>query len=149
MLENDSAQFACIGLNFGYYYDASPIIAYDGGIAPEYSLGEYTPSTVPGCRVPHAFLNETTSLYDRLGPAYTLLRFDVSLDIAPLQRAADRAGVPLSVLDLDPASLSATYDAPLILVRPDQHVAWRGQSIEPAAESLFDLVRGAIAARAA
>jgi 2-polyprenyl-6-methoxyphenol hydroxylase-like FAD-dependent oxidoreductase len=149
MLENDSAQFACIGLNFGYYYDASPIIAYDGASAPAYSLGAYTPSTVPGCRLPHAFVNGTTSLYDLLGAGYTLIRFDPSLEIGAFQRAAERSGVPLTVVDLDAATLDVSYDCALILVRPDQHVAWRGERIGPSAESLFERLRGALTAQAA
>jgi hypothetical protein len=149
MIENDSAQFACIGLNFGYYYEASPIIAYDGAAAPGYSLGQYTPSTVPGCRMPHAFVNGTTSLYDILGPGYTLVRFDPSIDVAALRRSAERAGVPLTVLDLDPATVDTAYDVPLVLVRPDQHVAWRGQTIGGSAEALFDRLRGALAVQAA
>jgi hypothetical protein len=31
-------------LNFGAYYDASPIIAYDGSRQPSYSMDSYTPS---------------------------------------------------------------------------------------------------------
>jgi len=149
MLETDSAQFACIGLNFGYYYDGSPIIAYDGVAAPAYSLGHYTPSTVPGCRMPHAFVNGTTSLYDLLGPAYTLVRFDRTIDVAPLQRSAERTGVPLTVLDLDPANVDTHYDVALVLVRPDHHVAWRGQTVAGAAEALLDRLRGARAVQAA
>jgi 2-polyprenyl-6-methoxyphenol hydroxylase-like FAD-dependent oxidoreductase len=149
ILETDSAQFACIGLNFGYYYEASPIIAYDGAVAPAYSLGEYTPSTVPGCRMPHAFVDGTTSLYDLLGPGYTLVRFDPSVEVAALQRAAERTGVPLTVLDLDPARLDTAYDVALVLVRPDQHVAWRGPAIGGAAEALFERLRGGLTAQAA
>jgi 2-polyprenyl-6-methoxyphenol hydroxylase-like FAD-dependent oxidoreductase len=149
MIENDSAQFACIGLNFGYYYEGSPIIAYDGAAAPAYSLGEYTPSTVPGCRLPHAFVDGTVSLYDRLGAGYTLLRLNPAIDVMPLVRAAEREGVPLTVLDLDPASLDVSYDAALVLVRPDQHVAWRGDAVGHNAESLFERLRGAITAQAA
>lgn len=47
-----------------------------------YSMGEVTASTVPGCRVPHFWLAPGRSLYDELGPAYTLLRFDPAVDVA-------------------------------------------------------------------
>jgi hypothetical protein len=56
------AQYYAAGLNFGYFYDNSPIIAYDNGRAPEYSMAAYTPSTVPGCRAPHAWLRDGRSL---------------------------------------------------------------------------------------
>jgi 2-polyprenyl-6-methoxyphenol hydroxylase-like FAD-dependent oxidoreductase len=46
-------QYCCGGLNFGYFYDRSPIIAHDDEVAPPYSMYDYTPSTTPGCRTPH------------------------------------------------------------------------------------------------
>ena len=74
-------QYCCGGLNFGYFYDASPIIAYDGEAAPAYTMSDFTPSTVPGCRVPHLWLRDGRSLYDALGPGYTLLRRDRSVEV--------------------------------------------------------------------
>ena len=49
-------QYACAGLNFGPYYDRSPIIAYDGAACPPYTMATYNASTVPGCRTPHLWL---------------------------------------------------------------------------------------------
>ena len=69
-------QYACAGLNFGTYYDRSPIIAYDGSEHPAYTMDSYTPSTVPGCRTPHLWCEDGSSLYDAMGPEFTLLRFD-------------------------------------------------------------------------
>ena len=69
-------QYACAGLNFGTYYDRSPIIAYDGAEHPAYTMDSYTPSTVPGCRTPHFWRDDGSSLYDAMGPEFTLLRFD-------------------------------------------------------------------------
>jgi hypothetical protein len=65
-------QFCCGGLNFGYFYDRSPIIVYDGAEQPAYTMAEFTPSTVPGCRAPHFWLRNGRSTYDLLGPGYTL-----------------------------------------------------------------------------
>ena len=129
-------QYCCAGLNFGYFYDRSPIIAYDGAEAPAYSMGDYTPSTVPGCRMPHIDLPDGSSVYDRLGDFYTLVRAsdrDGGRDGGQaLLRAARAAGVPLTVLDCPAAT---EYDHALMLVRPDQHVAWRGDGdpADPAA----------------
>ncbi|MEY3637112.1 MAG: 2,4-dichlorophenol 6-monooxygenase, partial [Pseudomonadota bacterium] len=39
-------QFCCEGLNFGYYYEGSPIIAHEDEPAPAYSMGSFTPSTI-------------------------------------------------------------------------------------------------------
>ena len=81
-------QYACAGLNFGTYYDRSPIIAYDGAEHPAYTMDSYTPSTVPGCRTPHLWREDGGSLYDAMGPEFTLLRFDPAVDVAALERAA-------------------------------------------------------------
>ncbi len=138
-------QFACAGLNFGYYYDASPLIAYDGEPAPPYTMFDYTPSTVPGCRTPHFWLPGGRSLYDALGPNYTLLRFDPGREIAPLLGAAADRGVPLAVLDIPerpPCGVPA-YRHALAISRPDQHLAWRGDRIPENPGALIERLRGA------
>jgi 2-polyprenyl-6-methoxyphenol hydroxylase-like FAD-dependent oxidoreductase len=130
------------GLNFGYFYADSPIIAYDGEPHPAYTMQHFTPSTVPGCRAPHLWLKDRRSLYDSLGPEYTLIRLDPAVCISGLVEAAARRGVPLTVLDVDSPEAQAVYARDLVLVRPDQHVAWRSDK-EPAAPlELIDLVRG-------
>ena len=136
-------QFACAGLNYGYFYDDSPLIAYDGEPAPGYTMHDYTPSTVPGCRTPHIWLEGDRSLYDEMGPDYTLLRFDPAIDVQPLIDATRDRGVPLDVLDIPSVDLPAPYTTRLLLSRPDQHVAWRGDTLPPDALGLIDLIRGA------
>lgn len=135
-------QFACAGLNFGYFYDRSPLIAYDGEAQPGYSMFDYTPSTVPGCRTPHFWLAEGRSLYDALGPDYTLLRFDPSVDVSALLAAAGQCGMPLAVLDIRADEIPPAYEHKLLLSRPDQHVAWRGDALPKNVQGLIDLVRG-------
>lgn len=139
MLALHTPQFCCGGLNFGSFYDQSSIIAYDGETAPPYTMDQFTPSTVPGCRTPHIWLRDGRSLYDAMGPGYTLLRFDRSADLDPIVTAAHARGVPLSVLDVERAP---PYDHKLVLSRPDQHVAWRGNAAPADAGSLIDLLRG-------
>jgi hypothetical protein len=136
-------QYCCGGLNFGYFYDRSPIIAYDGDSHPPYTISEFTPSSVPGCRAPHFWLESRRSLYDALGPDYTLLRFDPKACVSGLVEAAARRGVPLLVLDIEAPDARALYGRHLVLVRPDQHVAWRGDAEPAAPMELIDLVRGA------
>ncbi len=136
-------QYACAGLNFGTYYDRSPIIAYDGAEQPAYTMDSYTPSTVPGCRTPHLWCEEGVSLYDAMGPEFTLLKFDSAADVAALERAARQRGVPLKVLEIKPTA--AVYDGSrLVLSRPDQHVAWRGDRLPPDPLALIDHVRGVV-----
>lgn len=143
MYDANVGQFACLGLNFGTYYEASPITVYDGETAPAYDLSTYHPSTVPGCRTPHLWLADGTSLYDRMGDGYTLLRTDRGVDAAPLLEAAAARGVPLELLDLTQQEAAGLYDRKLVLSRPDQMVAWRGDAVPDDPLGLIDLVRGA------
>lgn len=139
----DVEQQCCGGLNFGYFYDRSPIIAYDGEEAPTYTMGTFTSTTVPGCRVPHVWLEGRRSLYDAMGPDYTLLCLDPLVHVAGIVAAAAERGLPLAVLDVRSREAPELYRHKLVLVRPDQHVAWRGDA-EPADPlALVDLVRGA------
>jgi 2-polyprenyl-6-methoxyphenol hydroxylase-like FAD-dependent oxidoreductase len=141
-------QYACAGLNFGAYYDQSPIIAYDGATQPTYTMSGYTPSTVPGCRTPHFFRGDGSSLYDAMGPEFTLLRLDPMLDVTALAGAAGEKRVPLRILDVGTSDATkpeaAAYEGGrLVLSRPDQHVAWRGNSVPDDPVALIDRIRGA------
>jgi hypothetical protein len=139
----DVQEQCCGGLNFGYSYAGSPIIAYDGERHPAYTMQDFTPSTVPGCRLPHLWLQGRRSLYDALGPVYTLIRVNPRVRVSELIGAAARRGVPLTLLDVDAPAAHTLFMRDLVLVRPDQHVAWRGNQ-EPAAPlGLIDFVRGA------
>src|SRR3984885_14537751 len=140
--ELDIKQQCCGGLNFGYSYAGSPIIAYDGSSPPPYSMRDFTPSTVPGCRTPHLWLADGRSLYDALGPEFTLIRTDPGVPVSRLVGAASERGVPLTVLDLDAPDARSLYAENLVLVRPDQHVAWRGDQEPPSPVKLIDTVRG-------
>jgi 2-polyprenyl-6-methoxyphenol hydroxylase-like FAD-dependent oxidoreductase len=135
-------QYCCGGLNFGYFYEGSPLIAYDGTTPPAYTMYDFTPSTVPGCRTPHVWLADGRSLYDAFGGGYTLLRFDPHVSAAGLASAAAARDVPLTVLDVKSPG-AGVYDRKLVLSRPDQHVAWRGDAEPHDPSALIDLVRGA------
>jgi hypothetical protein len=136
-------QYCCGGLNFGTYYEASPIIAYDGAAHPAFSMSGFTPSTVPGCRTPHVWLSDGRSLYDAMGPEYTLLRLDTAVDVTHLVAAARERGVPLAVVDVGSPETVGIYTTKLALSRPDQHVAWRGDACPKDSLALVDLIRGA------
>jgi hypothetical protein len=135
-------QQCCGGLNFGYFYAASPVIAYDGAAHPVYSMGSFESSSVPGCRAPHFWLNDKRSLYDALGDGYGLIRFDQDVAVDGLVAAAKRRGVPFKVLHIDDAEAAALYAKKLILVRPDRHVAWRADLEPNDPLELIDLIRG-------
>lgn len=139
----DRSQFDCIGLNFGIDYADSPIVWPDGSQAPPFEIGSYTPSTTPGCRLPHLWLHDGRALYDVLGPGFTLvvLGAGAGVRIAPLVDAATRRGLPLEVVTVDEPNAAGLLSAPLILVRPDQHVGWRGDRL-PDPDALLDRVTG-------
>ena len=134
-------QFSPEGLNFGYFYDASPIIVHDGA-APAYTMGDATPSTVPGCRMPH-FDIDGTPVLDLLGPDYTLLRFEPNIDLAGLLSAAEVAGLPITVVDAPRPTRPDVFTASLLIVRCDQHIAWRGDEPPPDPHELIERLRGA------
>ena len=141
-------QYCCGGLNFGYFYSQSPVIAYDDGEHPTYTMYDFTPSTVPGCRAPHFFLPNGQSLYDLLGPDYSILRFDPAVSIDGIVQAAAHRGMPLVVVDLPAECAGDLYHHKLALIRPDQHIAWRGDSEPSDPLALIDLLRGAAVAAA-
>jgi hypothetical protein len=137
-------QYCCAGLNFGYYYDHSPLIAYDGETPPPYTMGGFTPSTAPGARAPHVWLGAGRSLYDAFGPGYTLLHLDARVQISPLVAAAASSNMPLTVIDLhDNEDAKKNYAEALVMVRPDQHIVWRGASVPADPGSLIALLTGA------
>ncbi len=137
-------QFCCGGLNFGYYYDGSPIIAPDGEAPPAYTMDSFTGSTVPGCRAPHFWLRDGRSLYDAFSPGYTLLRFDKAVPVAALVDAAAARRVPLTVLDVEADAVPPAYRHALVLCRADQHVVWRGDAVAQDASGLVERLRGAV-----
>ena len=136
-------QYCCAGLNFGYYYDGSPLIAYDGEIPPPYTMGGFTPSTAPGARAPHVWLRDGRSLYDAFGPGYALLRLDETVQVSTLVAAAARSNMPLTVIDLhDNDDAKRNYAEALVMVRPDQHIAWRGAIVPADPDGLIALLTG-------
>lgn len=138
------AQYCAAGLNFGYFYDRSPIIAYDGEQAPDYSMGTFTPSTVPGCRAPHVWLDDGRSLYDALGPDFSLLCRDphTDADVEPFVAAAASRGIPLRVVDLTSEEAGSRYDRRFTMCRSDQHIVWRGDEMPADPDRVLDRLAG-------
>ncbi len=128
------SEFHSLGFVLNYQYDDSPVIADDG--ASDESGAR------PGARLPHLWLPDGTSLYDRLGPGLSLLRLRDDSDPAPLIEAATTRGVPLDIVEVRGEALEERYGAPLILVRPDQHVAWRGTADPRTAGAIVDRACG-------
>ncbi|MEI6723291.1 MAG: hypothetical protein WCO67_21215, partial [Betaproteobacteria bacterium] len=130
-----------LGVQLGYRYANSPVIVPDGTPQPPDVPSEYVPSTWPGCRAPHAWLSPGRSTLDLFGRGFVLLRFGTARGTA-LASAAQRAGLPLETVDIADASIAALYAAPLVLVRPDGHVAWRGSDEPGLSDSVIAQVTG-------
>lgn len=130
------------GVELGYRYDESPIIVHEGE-QPTIDPIQYKPTTRPGARLPHVFLEPGVSVHDRLGLYFTLVIIGEG-DASTFERASAETGVPLAILRLGNPDLRNIYERDLILVRPDQHVAWRGDSPPADAEALLRLVSGTI-----
>lgn len=135
-----------LGVQLGARYDRSPVVAGDGADPPPDSFTRYTPSSVPGGRLPHLWLDDRHgphgSLFDRLGAHFTLLVPAGRPETGGIERAASARGVPLAVLRLRDQVARDLYGADLILVRPDQHVAWRGNRQPADPDALVARVAG-------
>jgi FAD binding domain/Aromatic-ring hydroxylase, C-terminal len=130
-LEVKHSEFHSLGLVLGYDYRDSSVVVADGQPLPEPKLDTFVPSAHPGARLPHAWLPDGSSIYDHLGEGFTVLRMSPHRDATPLLDAAQRQSVPLTLLDLSfTPQLRQSYGADLLLIRPDQHIAWRGSRIE-------------------
>ncbi|MEA3184879.1 MAG: hypothetical protein QOJ74_1356 [Ilumatobacteraceae bacterium] len=125
-----NGEFHSLGLVLGYDYRRSSIVVADGTPEPNIDPAIFTPTARPGARLPHRWLLDGRSIYDVLGAGFTLLLSDPRADPTPLVVAAAKRAIPLAVVDLcalgcAPADLAAAFEAAMVLVRPDQHVAWR------------------------
>ncbi|MEK9661688.1 MAG: FAD-dependent oxidoreductase [Alphaproteobacteria bacterium] len=136
------SEFNIPGITFGTRYDGSPIIATDGTDPPPDRANEYVPTACPGGRAPHLWLDGETSLFDRFGFDFTLLRFAGSAETGAFEHAAATAGLPMAIVDIASDEARDLYGADYALIRPDQMVAWRGNDCGEA-EAAIERIRGA------
>jgi 2-polyprenyl-6-methoxyphenol hydroxylase-like FAD-dependent oxidoreductase len=146
MLAGFGEQFASVGVQLGARYDGSQVID-DGGAPPADSLTAYVPTSLPGGRTPHVWLDagrgEGSSLFDRLGRGFTLLRLGPRApDVSGIVEAALARQLPLDVLDIADSDTRDLYGCDLALIRPDQYVAWRGNGTMQDAPALLARVCG-------
>jgi hypothetical protein len=131
-----------IGIHLGFRYEGSSIVAADGTPEPEDTVNTYVQTARPSHRAPHVWLSPELSTLDFFGRDFVLMRFDKSLAVDALLEAAERAGVPLAVVDIDHEGARMVYERKLVLVRPDGHVAWRDDVVPEDSNALVDIVRG-------
>ena len=130
-------EFRTIGAQLGYRYEASPICVADGTPAPPDPMETYVPTARPGSRAPHAWLANGRSTLDLFGRGFALLRFAEGIDTTGLHEGAAKRGVPLSEVAIDDPAAASLYERGLVLVRPDGHVAWRGDVCHPTREECW------------
>jgi 2-polyprenyl-6-methoxyphenol hydroxylase-like FAD-dependent oxidoreductase len=137
--QHDSA-----GIELGYRYENSPICVADGTSAPPLDHGLYVPSTWPGARAPHVTLDDGCSTLDLFGKGFTLLNLSgTTTDTITVTEAAKKRGLPLEVVTLTDLRVREIYERRFVLVRPDGHVAWRGDEFPADPAQIIDQVRGA------
>jgi hypothetical protein len=133
-----------LGAHLGYRYENSPICWPDGSAAPPDDPRVYVPTARPGHRAPHAFLADGRSTLDLFGRGFALIGFGAdAAQAAPLLEAAKKRNLPLTFTAIAEPHIAALYQRKFVLVRPDGHVAWRGDHMPEDALCIIDVVRGA------
>lgn len=131
------------GIELGYRYVGSPIVAGepddDGADLKEFT---YVPTTRPGARLPHVWLEDGSALNDELGLGFTLLTYGDDWSTAGLRQAFAKVSCPFEVKQLHSEAARSVFGRDLILVRPDLHVAWRGNRMPEDPDELVALVTG-------
>ena len=135
-LENEA-----LGIELGYRYDKSPVICHENSDPPPYHWEQYSPSTWPGQRPPSVYLDDGRAIFDTFSTGFTLLRF-ADLDASAIEEAAKNIGLPLRTLDIRDELATKLYERKLVLLRPDHHVAWRGNTTPADVRAILDKVRG-------
>lgn len=137
-------EWESMGLQIGHRYDDSPICVQDDSPPTPDDFRVYVPTTRPGSRAPHCWLADGRSTLDLFGDGFTLMVFSAAdrSSVGLLRSAFSERRVPLSIAEIDNNETASLYERPLVLVRPDGHVAWRGEGVEDALY-IADVVRGA------
>lgn len=132
------------GLALGFRYDSPLIWRSNENDPPEDDTSTYVPTTFPGCRAPHHWLDEQNSTIDLFGGGFVLLRLSPGApDVSTLVDAAQSRNVPIEIIESEDAAIRDAYDRDLVLVRPDGHVAWRDNSVPSDPGQVLDALRGA------
>ena len=130
-----------LGIELGYRYTKSPIIALEPDNAEHSGLRDYRPTASPGARLPHVWRANGSAVQDALGPGYTMLCLGCQSPNA-LVEAMKRLGAPIEVVSMPEPRLRAVYEHELLLIRPDLHVTWRGDRLPEDVDAVARLATG-------
>jgi 2-polyprenyl-6-methoxyphenol hydroxylase-like FAD-dependent oxidoreductase len=128
-------------MHFGFRYTSSIIVPDPVAVAP--ASPDWRPNAVPGSRAPHSWLRAGVSTLDLFGRGFSLLCFAESDQREGVEHAFADRRVPIETTVCGDARTAELYEYPFVLVRPDGHVAWRGNDLPSDASWLVDKVRGA------
>jgi len=142
-----SAEYFSLDLVLGHLYRDSPVIAADRVDGP-LDDDQWATTARPGRRIPHAWLRPGVSSLDLVGPGFSVVAPDTA-DTDSLVRTAAARSVPLTVHRGRTANLATGLGASVIVMRPDHVVAWCGEAVPMAADTLLDQITGRVAASCA
>ena len=133
-----------LGIEAGYRYMDSPLVWPESDEGPDANNPEYVPTTWPGFRLPHVWLEDGSAIHDHLGKGYTLLRFDNNrVDMSGLVSEFAKFGAPLEVISFDDPHAVKVYEGyEFFLLRPDLHIVWRGNDVPPDSKILAIIATG-------
>lgn len=132
--------------SFAPNYAGSPIVVGAAGVTG--AKGDHSTRARAGHHLTPAKLADGTNVYELLGPGFTLLDFSSDRTCSSnWTEAAKLFGIPLSVVACSGEDTRQAYAAELVLVRPDQYVAWAGAAADgDAAVILSRAAGGAVSA---
>lgn len=127
-LEDHGRMHGMVGVETCYSYAGSPLVAHEPGNRPFWEFSRIEPHGRPGIRIPHMWLKDGAALHDVLGNDFTLLDLTGDCDTSSFEDAFRETGAPLQITKLDEPQLRDVYNGTLFLLRPDLHIAWRGDA---------------------
>jgi 2-polyprenyl-6-methoxyphenol hydroxylase-like FAD-dependent oxidoreductase len=139
---NHRRMHGMVGVEAGYSYAGSPLIADEPGNVAAWETSRYDPHARPGVRIPHMWLKDGRAMQDILGNDYTLLDLRGDCDATALVRAFEARGAPIDVIHCDEERVRGVYGASVFLLRPDLHIVWRGDGPPPDPDRLAALATG-------
>jgi hypothetical protein len=142
VLEQEFHHVDNLGAQFGTRYTHSPVVWPERGSPPSWYWDRINPTTWPGCRVPAVRLGNGDQVLDRLGDGMCLVDLSGQNIGETLVKEARQRGIPMNHLPLTDSAVRACWERDLVLVRPDQHVAWRDDDVPHNWEDVLDRVTG-------